>query len=410
MTSPRDASQACFFLFLLLQAKARGSAPAAAGGPGASLPTVSGGAQVSGGAAPLSGQPGISLGNVPGPSTQGTCSHHDCGDALLRKVEDLISGGKSQDTQQKEAFIAFLKTSLPTIDESIFAEYYGNVAQYTRRMADLSREIAKDRALANQAAQQQQQGPQGSGGAGGGQGPSSGLPSSGVAAVLARSDGLTGEVVNPSAILRDPKLPLIVGVDQVHRGPSGDVTAMTTCWSQAMPPPPAPQSPPMMSQAMGTVPEPQPSTSTGTGLYSDPGGSYPGIHQNLSASPPKFPAQYPQYGAPSATVGCCAVNFTSAAPTVTTVTSGQETRTYTNMTTVSLADLSSSSQPGFIPVTIPEAVRQASETVDNQPTFSDLSPVPALNFKPLNPGNRRESDPVNLNTPQPRGHESEDDV
>ncbi len=400
-----------FFLFLLLQAKARGSSSSVAhGAPGASLPTVSGGAQVSVGAAPLSGQPGSSSGNLSGPSAQGTCSHHDCGDALLRKVEDLISGGKSQDTQQKEAFIAFLKSSLPTIDESIFAEYYGNVAQYTRRMAELSREIVKERARASQAPQQQQQGPQGSGGAGGGQGPSSGLPSSGVAAVLARSDGLTGEMVNPSAILRDPKLPLIVGVDQVHRGTSGEVTEMTTCWSQAMPPPPPPQSPPMMSQAMGTVPEPQPSTSTGRGIYSGPAGSYSGIQQDLSQSPPKFRAQYPQYAGPSAAVGCCTVNFTSAAPTVTTVTSGQETLTYTNMTNVSLADLSSSSQGGFIPVTIPEAVRQATETVDNQPTFSDLSPVPALNFKPLNPGNRRESDPVNLNTPQPRGHESEEDV
>ncbi len=379
---------------------------------GASLPTVSGGAQVSGGAAPLSGQPGSSLGNVPGPSTQGTCSHDACGDALLRKVEDLISGGKSQDTQQKEAFIAFLKSTLPTIDESIFAEYYGNVAQYTRRMAELSREIAKDRALANQAAQQQQQVPQGNGGAGGGQGPSSGLPSSGVARVLARSDGLTGEVLDPATILRDPKLPQIIAVDQVQRGASGDVTGVTNCWTQPMapPPPPPPQSPPRMPQASGTFPEPQPSTSDGRGLPSGPVGYSPPIPQDLTRSPQKWQAEYARYAASSATSACSALTFTSAAPTVTTVTSGQETRTYANMTSVSLADLSSSSQSGFIPVTLPEAVRQASDTVDNQPTFSDLSPVPVLTYTPLNPGNRQRSASESLNTPQPATQESEDEV
>ena len=398
-----------FFLFLLLQKTARASShPEAAGAP---LPTVSGGAQVSAGAAPLAGQSGSSSGNLPGPSSQGTCSHHECGGDLLRKIEDLISAGKSQDSQQKEAFISFLKSSLPTIDESIFAEYYGNVAQYTRRMAELSREIVKERALANQAAQQQQQGPQGSGGAGGGQGPSSVLPSSGVAAVLARSDGLTGELVNPSAILRDPSLPRIVQVDQVQRGASGEVAGMSCSWSQAMPPPPPPQSPPRMSQDMGMVHDPQPSTSTGRGLYTGHGGPpAPGIHQDLSRSPQKFQAEFQQYAASTASAGCSAFNFTSAAPTVTTVTSGQETRTYTNMTTVSLGSLGSAAPGTFIPVTIPEAVRQASEAVDNQPNFADLSPVPPPSFQALNDDGMAGVPRAQLNTPDPPRPSSEDEA
>ena len=408
MTSQRDASQACFFLFLLLQKKARATAASTP----APLPTVSGGASVSVGAGTLNGQPGSSSATLPGPSAQGSCSHQDCGGALLRKVEELISGGKSQDSQQKESFISFLKATLPSIDESIFPEYYGNVSQYTRRFAEISREMALERARANQAAQQPNQGPQGNVGAGGGQGPSSGLPSSGVAGVLGRSDGLTGELVNPSAVLRDPTLPLIVGVDQVHRGPSGTVTGMSNCWTQPMapPPPPPPQSPPRMSQASGTVPEPQPSTSYGGGLQSGPVGSSPPIPQDLTRSPQKWQAEYARYAASSASSACSALTFTSAAPTVTTVTSGRETRTYANMTSVSLADLSSSSQTGFINVTLPEAVRQASDTVANPPTFADLSPVPVLTYTPLNPGNRQRSASESLNTPQPATQESEDEA
>ena len=85
-------------------------------------------------------------------------------------------------------------------------------------------------------------------------------------------------------------------------------------------------------------------------------------------------------------------------------------KTYANMTTVSLADLGSTSQGGFIPVTIPEAVQQATDTVENQPTFADLSPVPVLSYTPLNPGNQRRSASESLNTPQPAGLESEDKV
>ena len=80
----------------------------------------------------------------------------------------------------------------------------------------------------------------------------------------------------------------------------------------------------------------------------------PLIPQDLSRSPQKWQAEYARYAASSATLVCLALTFTSAAPTVIMMTSGQETKTYANMTNVSLADLSSSSQGGFIPVTIPD--------------------------------------------------------
>ncbi len=113
--------------------------------------------------------------NVPGPSTADQSSFEDLTDRLDKRIDELLHGTDVQ-SQQKLAFNHFIGTCLPDICDEVWPTYYGNVAEYTAKCVQLSREIAARKAQASLAQEHQpQMASHGSSGVPGAQPPTSGL-------------------------------------------------------------------------------------------------------------------------------------------------------------------------------------------------------------------------------------------
>ncbi len=113
--------------------------------------------------------------NVPGPSTVEQSSFEEMADRLDKRIDELLHGTDVQ-SQQRLAFNHFIGTCLPSICDEVWPTYYGNVAEYTAKCVQLSREIAAHKAQATLAQENQPQMPShGSSGVPGAQPPTSGL-------------------------------------------------------------------------------------------------------------------------------------------------------------------------------------------------------------------------------------------
>ncbi len=332
--------------------------------PLTSVLPVSGGAATTACAAPLAGQSGSATSTSPAPSAVGIGDQQSRDQVLLRKVEELVSGS-SVEVPMKDAFLNFLRASLPAIDEAVFPQYFGTITSYTEKCIELSREVWHARAQANQAAPQHPQ-PSTSGEAAQGIPSSTGHPSSGDGQQVA-SGGLTGELVDPQISLPDPTMPRIIQVDSVHRGPSGMITGRQEVFRQTM-------APPVVSTTQNVVPggmmgSPRAGTSTGHGSGAGSWSIY-----DPQRSPNKFNQPFkPWEGQPPNP--CTALNSTSASPTVTTVSSEGQTRSYTNLQTVSLNGLSATSAKGFVQVHVPSSVA-GGEAGQGYPSFGSIPLLP----------------------------------
>ncbi len=96
--------------------------------------------------------------NVPGPSTVDQSSFDEMADRLDKRIDELLHGSDVQ-SQQKLAFNHFIGTCLPSICDEIWPQYYGNVAEYTAKCVQLSREIAARKAQATSTTDHQHQKP-----------------------------------------------------------------------------------------------------------------------------------------------------------------------------------------------------------------------------------------------------------
>ncbi len=85
--------------------------------------------------------------NVPGPSTVDQSSFEEMADRLDKRIDEMLHGTDVQ-SQQRLSFNHFIGTCLPSICDEIWPQYYGNVAEYTAKCVQLSREIAARKAQA----------------------------------------------------------------------------------------------------------------------------------------------------------------------------------------------------------------------------------------------------------------------
>ncbi len=85
--------------------------------------------------------------NVPGPSTVDQDSFDEMADRLDKRIDEMLHGTDVQ-SEQRLCFNHFIGTCLPSICDEIWPTYYGNVAEYTAKCVQLSREIAARKAQA----------------------------------------------------------------------------------------------------------------------------------------------------------------------------------------------------------------------------------------------------------------------
>ncbi len=382
-------------------------ATAAPAAPAAPMASVSGGVPST--AANYQPTPGTS-GLAPGQpldsstGTQGGVSV-DRELRILQRVEELVRVA-SPENRQKAAFINFLRETIASIDDDLFPEYYDHVVRYTRKFVDESRRRARTRAQ-----REQERADAGTlednEGAVGGQAPSSGLPRSEMEDDEDDSDS-NGGVIDPDLDLPDG--PSLLGVSRVTRGPTGRIVSMG----------PSARHQRLLSlrrpssqggdQPQGTWPGPQASSSSAGYSVPHSMGSYSGQHGNVAQSAQRFQAQFNQFA--SQQMGCTAMNITSAASTVTTVTCGDSTRTYASMTNVPVPSMSSGPSTGFVNVRVQgQAVQGGHGSNESFPSFDSLTHDSSFppSIGPLNPATAHPVD-TDLNTPQGQDTLSSEDA